>query len=102
MPLTINSYNIVDMGTREVAVTNAQYRFLAGLRGSFGAWNWESAVLHSWATAKDVSDNVSNTLFQKALSGTTAEAYNPFTGGDPANPSVGAGTLNNQATIDSS
>lgn len=101
VPLTINSYNIVDAGTREVAVTNAQYRFLAGLRGAFGAWNWESAVLHSWATAKDVSDNVSNTLFQKALSGTTAEAYNPFTGGDPANPSVGAGSLNNQATIDS-
>lgn len=100
VPLTINAYNIIDAGPREVEVTNAQYRFLGGLRGSFGSWDWESALLHSWATAKDVSDNVSNTLFQKALSGTTADAYNPFTGGDPANPSVGDSTPNSQAIID--
>jgi outer membrane receptor protein involved in Fe transport len=99
VPLTITSYNIVDAGVREVAVTNYQYRFLGGLRGKLGDWDWESAALYNWATAKDVSDNVSNTLFQRAVSGTTAAAYNPFTGGDPANPSVGDPTPNSEDII---
>lgn len=101
VPLTITSYNIVDAGSREVEVTTAQYRFLGGLRGTIGSWDWESALLHSWATAEDVSDNVSNTLFQRAVSGTTSAAYNPFTGGDPANPSIGDSTPNSQESIDS-
>jgi outer membrane receptor protein involved in Fe transport len=102
LPLTITSYNIIDAGTREVAVTNYQYRVLGGVRGKVGDWDWESAALYNWATAKDVSDNVSNTAFQRAVSGTTAAtAYNPFTGGDPANPSIGDSTPNSQAIIDS-
>jgi outer membrane receptor protein involved in Fe transport len=101
VPLTITSYNIVDAGTREVKVTNAQYRVLGGLRGSVGKWDWESALLYNWATAKDVGDNVSNALFQAAINKTTPDAYNPFTGGDPANPSIGDSTPNPKATIDS-
>jgi iron complex outermembrane receptor protein len=99
VPLTITSYNIVDAGTREVKVTNAQYRLLGGLRGQVGNWDWESALLYNWATAKDVGDNVSNAAFQQAINKTTPDAYNPFTGGDPLNPSVGDSTPNPQSSI---
>ena len=101
VPLTITNYNIVDAGTREVKVTNAQYRFLGGLRGTVGKWDWESALLYNWATAKDVGDNVSNALFQQAINKTTPDAYNPFTGGDPLYPSIGDSTPNPKSTIDS-
>jgi outer membrane receptor protein involved in Fe transport len=101
LPVTIRNYNIVDAGMREVVVTNYQYRFLAGLQGSIGNWRWESAGLYSWATAKDTSDGVSNALFQQALARTTPDAYNPFNGADPANPTFGDATPNSQSIIDS-
>ncbi len=101
VPLTIVNYNIVDAGTREVRVTNAQYRILGGLKGQVGKWNWESALLYNWATAKDVGDNVSNAAFQAAINRTTPDAYNPFTGGDPLNPSIGDSTPNSADTIKS-
>jgi outer membrane receptor protein involved in Fe transport len=41
------------------------------------------------------------TLFQEALSRTDASAYNPFSGGDPLNPSRYDTTGNPQSTIDS-
>ncbi|WP_336965884.1 TonB-dependent receptor domain-containing protein [Sphingobium aquiterrae] len=101
LPVTIRGYNVVDAGPRQVQVTNYQYRFLAGLKGNLGNWNWESAGLYTWATAKDTADGISNTLFQQAVNRTTADAYNPFNGGDPANPAIGDSSPNPQATIDS-
>ncbi len=105
IPLTgvslIPTYNIVDAGVRETRVKNAQYRILGGLRGTMGDWDWESALLYNWATASDSSDAQSNTLFQQALNRTTPDAYNPFTGGDPLNPSIGDSSPNSQAIIDS-
>lgn len=89
LPVTITALNYVDAGARTVDVTNHQYRFLGGIRGEIGNWNWESAALYSWATAKDTSDGISNTLLQAAINRTTSDAYNPFSGGCIDTPSVG-------------
>ncbi len=101
LPVTISALSYVDAGTRQVEVTNYQYRLLGGLKGNFGNWNWESAALYNWATAKDVADGLSNTLLQAAINKTTSDAYNPFNGGDPANPSIGDTSINSQSSIDS-
>lgn len=99
VPLTITLYSLVDVGYRDIDVTNYQYRGLAGLRGKFMGFDWDSAALYSWATVADVSDQISSTLFQKQLNLTTPDAYNPFNGGDPANPSVGDATPNPRSSI---
>jgi iron complex outermembrane receptor protein len=101
LPVTISTLNLVDAGPRKVEVTNYQYRFLGGLKGDLGNWNWETAGLYTWATARDTSDALSNTLLQAAINRTTADAYNPFNGGDPLNPAIGDTSVNNPATIDS-
>lgn len=101
LPVTISALNYVDAGTRQVQVTNYQYRFLGGFRGEIAGFSWETAGLYTWATANDVADGISNTLLQQAINRTTADAYNPFNGGDAANPSVGDATVNPEATIDS-
>ncbi len=101
LPVTIVSLNYADAGTREVEVTNYQYRFLGGLKGSFGNWNWESAGLYTWATANDQSGGLSNTALQAAINRTTPDAYNPFNGGNLTTPNIGDGVANPQATIDS-
>lgn len=99
IPLTITLLNYVDVGYKNIDVTNYQYRFLGGLRGSFMGFDWDSAALYSWATVKDVSDQISNTLLEKQLALSTPDAYNPFSGGDPVNPSIGDSTLNPQSSI---
>jgi len=58
------------------------WRVLQGLRGSFGDWDWETAVLWNKSTVDDVTRNrVSNSLMQEALEDPTSAAYNPFSGG---------------------
>jgi len=54
-------------------------RFLAGLRGTRGDWDWETAVLHSKATTDDLTENrISNNLLTEALADSTAAAFNIF------------------------
>lgn len=101
LPVTISALAYVDIGERNVHVENEQYRFLGGLKGSLGDFSWETAGLYSKATAADTQENFSNTLLQRAINRTTSDAYNPFNGGDPANPSVGDSSLNSQAIINS-
>ena len=101
VPLRIGSYRLVDTGTRNVNVENEQYRFLAGLKGNNFGWDWDSALLYNEATVKDSADGVDSRLFQQAVNRTDSSAYNPFCGGDPLNPSVGAGSCNSEETIDS-
>ena len=101
LPVTISTLNYVDAGPRKVEVTNYQYRFLGGFKGKIGDFNWESAGLYTWATARDVADGISNTLLQAAVNKTTSDAYNPFNGGNITTPSIGDGGGNSQATIDS-
>ena len=101
VPIQITSLTYADVGSRKVDVTNYQYRFLGGLKGNVGDFEWESAGLYTWATAADTQENFSNTLLQAAINRTTPDAYNPFNGGCVATPSVGDCTPNSQATIDS-
>lgn len=101
LPVQITSLSYVDVGSRKVDVTNYQYRFLGGLRGSIGDFDWESAGLYTWATAKDTQENFSNMLLQQAINKTTPDAYNPFNGGCVDTPSIGDCTPNSQSTIDS-
>lgn len=101
LPVTIRSYNITDGGPRRYDVLNYQYRLLAGFRGEVAGWSWESAGLYTWATVRDTVDAFSSSGLQAAINRTTPDAYNPFSGGDPANPSVGDTTPSNAAAIDS-
>ncbi|WP_052071644.1 TonB-dependent receptor domain-containing protein [Sphingopyxis sp. MWB1] len=102
LDVLLTNYRVVDAGLRHIRVDNDSFRFLGGLRGDFGDWSWDGAALYSEATTKDVTfDRVSNSLFHQALNRTDASGYNPFNGGDPANPNWGDTTANSQATIDS-
>jgi len=101
LPVQITSLSYVDFGSRKVDVTNYQYRFLGGLKGNIGNWDWDSAALYTWATAADTQENFSNSLLQAAINRTTPDAYNPFNGGCVDTPSIGDCTPNSDATIDS-
>lgn len=83
LPLRITTYRPVDTGPRVYEVTDDSYRLLAGLRGQKWGFDWESALVYSWAKTDDFTTNaVSNTLFQQALAKSTPDAYNPFNGGN--------------------
>lgn len=57
------------------------YRFLQGLRGQWGDWDWDTAFIWSKAEKEDITHNrISNTLLQQALNDTTPSAYNAFSG----------------------
>lgn len=99
LPVTLTGYSFADLGNSNIDVTNKQFRLLFGLRGSWGGWNWESALSYSEATVRDVSDNISRTKLQAALALSTPDAYNVFNGGTIGNPSIGDGTPNSAATI---
>ena len=98
--LTLTGYRFSDLGPISVAVTNKQFRILGGLRGEWNGWNWESALLWSEASAKDVSDNISATKLQEWAGKSTPDAYNFFNGGNQANKNVGDSTLSSQAALD--
>jgi outer membrane receptor protein involved in Fe transport len=100
LPVTIRGLLFSDFGLKNVTVTNQQYRLLAGLRGDWNDWNWETAVSYSEAWVKDVSDNISRTKLQDYLARSTPDAYNVFNGGCVDTPSLGDCTVNDQATID--
>ncbi len=101
VPLEMIDYRPVDAGPLKIHVENVTTRFLGGLRGNFGGWDWESAGLYSRARTNDTMRTISLTAFQAALGRTDATAYNPFNGGDPANPGERDSTPNDQAIIDS-
>ncbi len=99
VPVTISTYNFVDVGSSDVKVTNNQYRFLGGLRGKLWGWNWDSAALYNWATVNDRSYAISATKLAAQLALSTPDAYNPFNGGCLANPSYGDCTPSSPAAI---
>ena len=86
LPVTMTSYRFVDLGPTVVDVTNRQFRALLGLRGEALGFNWETAALYSQATVRDVQDGISATLLQQNLALSTPDAYNPFNGGNPDDP----------------
>ncbi len=102
LALRITTYRPVDTGPRTFTVTDDSIRGLLGVRGNWGDFKWESAATYSWARTDDHTKNaISNTLFQQALARSTPDAYNPFNGGSLTNFSLGDGTPNSAATINS-
>ena len=100
--ITVVGLRVDDVGRRRIDVESDTYRFLSGVRGDLGDWSWESALLYSHARTKDVESNrVSNSALQAALnSSDPARAYNPFTGGDLANPGGFDATMNPVSVTD--
>ena len=100
LAITLNQYRFVDAGYQKVDVNNYQARALAGLRGEWRGWDWESALLYSEAQATDESLAVNSNALQASLSLSTPDAYNPFSGGCISQTSFGDCTPSSQAAID--
>ena len=91
--IRLTNYYAADTGVRNVNVNNDQERALAGLRGKTdGGWRWETALLYSRARTDDIQEGGLATAFEAAVNRTDASAYNPFNGGNPANPRLGDAT----------
>lgn len=81
-----------DLGPRIINVDNESWRVMGGLRGEFGKWNWESALLVSQAENVDAEGNrQAKSLFVDSLNVDGPDSINPF---------VGPGG-NSQAALDS-
>ncbi len=98
-PLQLQDYRPIDAGPQYVDVQNVTTRYLAGLRGEWRNFDWDSAFVYSKATTDDTMTGISNTAFQASIGGTTAEAYNPFNGGSLTNPSSQDAPDGNEAAI---
>lgn len=85
LPIVLQSLRFTDLGPTTVRVKAEQIRALAGLRGDFSGWDWESAVLYSEATVDDRQQGVSATALQANLALSTVDAFNPFNGGNGSN-----------------
>lgn len=101
LPSRLTTYRYVDTGPQFVDVTNTQSRFLGGARGKLGSFDFDSAVLYSEARSSDVSDAINMTRLQQSLALSTPDAYNPFSGGCAATPSVGDCSPSSRVAIDS-
>ena len=100
--LIMERYRFADVGNRIVDVTKDAYRLVAGLRGDFGAWDFDTGFLYSEADTVDLERNrISITKMQEAINRTTPDAYNPFNGGCLEDPANGDCTPNPQSVIDS-
>ncbi|PCI53142.1 MAG: TonB-dependent receptor [Alphaproteobacteria bacterium] len=94
-------YRVLDAGPRLLDVRNTSFRAVAGLRGDWKDWSFDTAFVLSAAETNDVTSNrISSTLFQQVLNRTTADAYNPFNGGDINDVSGLDATPNPQSVID--
>lgn len=100
LALELIDYRPVDVGPQRVNVDNLETRFLGGLRGRIGRFDWESAAVYSRARTNDTQQSISLTRFQEALSRTDASAYNPFNGGDPTDPSRSDSSPNPRSVTD--
>lgn len=100
LPVQMSNYRYVDTGFQRVRVENYQARVLAGLRGDWNGWSWETALLYSEAEAEDRSPNINMTLLQQQLALATPDAYNPFSGGCVSTPTYGDCSPSSQAAID--
>ncbi len=99
LDIRLNSYRATDVNNN-YSVDDDSFRVLAGVRGMFYGFEWESAMLYSAAETADTSNVINNTLFQEALSRNTPDAYNPFWGGNLHDWSAPLDPARNQAAID--
>ena len=95
-------YRFVDVGNRTVDVDKDTFRLVAGLRGNFGEWDFDTGFVYSEADVSDIEGNrVSLTLMQDQINRSTPDAYNPFNGGCVVgDPGQGDCTPNPQSSID--
>lgn len=94
-------YRFVDAGNRGVFVDKDAYRLVAGLRGNFGEWDFDTGFVYSESKLTDLETNrVSLTAMQQTINRTTPDAYNPFNGGCLDDPGQGDCTPNPAAVID--
>jgi outer membrane receptor protein involved in Fe transport len=100
LDIDLRRYRPVDTGPRMINVDNRTYRLLGGFRGEAGGYDWETAALISAARTEDVTNRLSNTLFQRALGLSTPDAYNPFNGGGLPLSENGDGTPSEASTFD--
>ncbi|WP_202843829.1 TonB-dependent receptor domain-containing protein [Luteimonas saliphila] len=100
LPVLLTNYRYVDVGFQDVVVENYQARLLAGLRGQWGGFDWETALVYSEAEAEDRSTNVDMTALQRQLALSTPDAYNPFSGGCVDTTSWGDCSPSSQASAD--
>ncbi len=85
LELEIDNYRFAEV-PRLIFNDGHVFRFLQGLRGTRGDWDWEAAALWSVASREDLTKNrVSNNLIAEALFDPTPAAYNPFSGGVNSN-----------------
>ncbi|GAA4778015.1 TonB-dependent receptor [Stakelama sediminis] len=100
LPVTLTRYRFLDTGPQYVDVTGHQMRFVGGLRGNLGNFDWETAMTYSEAKTVDISDNINSTLLQQQLALATPDAYDPFNGGGcDGNFSVGDCTPSSAASV---
>ena len=100
LPVLMTNYRYVDVGFQDVVVENYQARFLAGLRGEWSGFDWETALVYSEAEAEDRSSNVNMTALQQQLALSTPDANNPFSGGCVDTTSWGDCSPSSQAAAD--
>jgi outer membrane receptor protein involved in Fe transport len=99
--IIMERYRFVDAGNRTVDVDKDSYRLVAGLRGNFGNWDFDTGFVYSEAKTTDLEGNrVSLTLLQEAINRSTPDAYNPFNGGCLDDPNNGDCTPNPESSID--
>jgi iron complex outermembrane receptor protein len=100
--IIMERYRFVDAGNRGVFVDKDSYRLVAGLRGNFGAWEFDTGFVYSEARVADLETNrVSLTLLQQSINKSTPDAYNPFNGGCvTGDPGQGDCTPNPDSVID--
>ncbi|QDZ08259.1 TonB-dependent receptor [Sphingomonas panacisoli] len=101
LPVTLSTYRFLDAGYQLVKTVNWQDRFLVGAKGKIGGFDFDSAILYSEAQAIDNSPAIDMTKLQANLALSTPDAYNPFSGGCSATPSLGDCSPASAATINS-
>jgi outer membrane receptor protein involved in Fe transport len=101
LPVTLSTYRFLDAGYQVVKTVNWQDRFLLGLKGKLGSFDFDTALLYSEAQATDNSNAINMTKLQANLALSTPDAYNPFSGGCSATPSLGDCSPASAATINS-
>jgi outer membrane receptor protein involved in Fe transport len=81
LDLRVRKYRTADAGRRNGIVINKSYRFLAGIRGNWSGWDYDSALLYSESHSDDTIENqISTSLLQQSLALNTPDAYNIFNG----------------------
>jgi iron complex outermembrane recepter protein len=81
LPVSFSTYRFNDLGPDHVDVAGFQDRFLLGMKGRIGGFQYDTAALYGEGQVRDVSDAIDSALLAKQLALSTPDAYNPFNGG---------------------